>query len=439
MGLDKTARQNFSRKIRPLIQGDQFDKVSAAITPYVRVRLYEDSFADRVLAVRTVTEAELIPEVGDDSFYVITNVEQATEQAVVANFIDRPSERYLAGQRYKVPLGKHITPVARKSKNELLAYNYDLLQDAAEKDVFELGMLRDWKLINILNECVRVSGRVHEDVVDFAKEGPVQIGKIHTNRLESVLNSGGRTGLPSKNELKTTRFLFNDHTRRDFSLLDLQTYGDRLAEEMFVSGMTVKTLQGIEYISSIKSRLLTEHEAVTLVKFAGAVEATETLVVNGVSFSLAADAATADAAAAGFAAAINASTNPAIRREVDDVETVYVRATASGDTLRLAAAPAPNQEERSFISFDVPVDASGIAGGADVKKGTDRYDIVWAFPDPEFMGEIVRVAGRDIEPEIWKTPGEEMINRVMREWFGMGIGNVNGAAKLRMQRARFLG
>jgi hypothetical protein len=440
MALDKTARMDFKRKIQPYLQTGEFNKVAEKITPYVRVRLYEDSFADRILAVRQVPENELIPRTGtDDSYYVISNIEQGTEHALVSNFRGRAPERYLGGPRYEIPVGIHETPIAQKSKNELLAYNYDLLADAAEKDVQKLGELRDSQLLMMMNDAVALSGKQAKDVVDQATEGPVQIDKVHINRLASTLQTGGRSARPSSDILKATRFLFNDETRSDFSLLDYATLGHDLTREVFVGGFTEKTLQGIQFISSIKFGLLTEEEAVTLVTFEGAIGASsEDVVVAGVTFTVAANTAQADIAA-DLAAQINASADPAIKGSVDGQPYTDVRAEAVGGVLRVIAPARFDWDSHTFTSRQVDLDVSGLTVAPTQAQGFDRYDILWAFPDAEFIGEIIRVAGRDIEPEIWKTPGEQMINRTMREWFGMGIGNYNGVAKLRMQRSRFLG
>ena len=427
----------FNQKVRPYIANNELDKVAAALEPYVKLRLYEDSFADRILAVRQVTEADLIPEIENDSFYVIGKVEQATEAAVVANFIDRPTERYISGKRYKIPLGKHKTPIARKQKDELMAYDYDILADAADKDVFELGILRDWKLIAAMNECVRFSGKKMDDVVSTASSGAHQIDKIHINRLESVLNSGGRTGLPAKDELKATRLLFNDMTRRDFALLSQPTLGDELAGRVFTEGFTIDRIQGVQYISSIKHRLLTEHEYATLVTFGAATGVGEAITVNGVVLDVA-SAGSAELAAQKFADAINTSNDPAIRTTADGHALQIVRAEVEGATTRVITVPVADAEERLFVGNKVAVDASAAANASVVGEGFDRYDIVWAFPDEEFIGEIIRISGQDITTEMWKTNGEEMINRVCREWFGLGIGNYNGVAKMRLQRARVL-
>ena len=429
-----------NQQAKPYIKNDEFQKLAGGVLdPYVKVRLYEDSFADRILAVRHVTEADLITEIKDDSFYVTGKVEQATEFAVAANFIDRPAERYISGKRYKIPLGKHKTAIARKQKDELMAYDYDILADAADKDVYELGMLRDWKLMCVLNECTRFSGKVTPDWL-LANNGlNVQVDKIHVQRLENTLNSGGRNGMPLADKLKTTRLLFSDPVRSDFAMLNQPTLGDELAGRLFVEGFTVDRINGIQYTSSIKEELLTEHEFVRLVKFTAATLAGETITVNGVSIDVA-SAGSAVLAAQKLAAGINASTDAAINTVVDEAPLRIIRATVEGDTVRIASVPLPNEELRTFMGGTFAVDLTGVAGNkaTAAASGYDRYDIMWAFPDEQYLGEIIRMNGRDIETEMWKSNGEEMVNRVCREWFGLGIGNYNGVAKTRLQRARVL-
>ena len=429
-----------NQQAKPYIQNDEFNKLaSGVLDPYVKVRLYEDSFADRILAVRHVTEADLITEIKDDSFYVTGKVEQATEFAVAANFIDRPAERYISGKRYKIPLGKHKTAIARTQKDELMAYDYDILADAADKDVFELGMLRDWKLMCVLNECTRFSGKVTPDWLLANNALNMQVDKIHVLRLENTLNSGGRNGMPLPDKLKTTRLLFSDPVRADFALLNQTTLGDELAGRLFIEGFTVDRIQGIEYTSSIKEELLTEHEYVQLVKFTAATLASETVTVNGVVIDVA-SAGSAVLAAKKLADGINSSTDAAINTTADDAPLRVIRAVAEGDTVRISSVPMANEELRTFMGGTFAVSVAAVAGGkaAVVGTGYDRYDIMWAFPDEQYIGEIIRMNGRDIETEMWKTNGEETVNRVCREWFGLGIGNYNGVAKTRLQRARVL-
>jgi hypothetical protein len=435
-------KEAYNERIRSYVNDNEFDKVAEAIRPYIRVKLYEDSFADEILAVRPVTENDLQVDTETDSFYVLSDVEQGTEQATVANFRDRPYERYLYGKRFEIPLGKHQTPIVRKNREELMAYDYDLLADAADKDVYELGIQRDVKLLTILNECVRLSGKT-KDVTDDSIEGSVQVQKDHINDLSTLLESGTRTGMPAEDQLKATRMLINEDTRKDFGLLDLDQLGDNLTGEVFTDGFTREQVQGLQFMSSIKKRLLTEHERVALVAFEGGNGAVETVSVEGESFEIDNATDAADAAEQLVAAIQNttvADNKPGIVEEVDGEPVRQVRAELHGtDTVRLSRTPENDLEDRKFASESISADFTNFGGGTSQSRGYDRFDVLWAFPDQEFMGEIVRLSGRDVESEVWKTKGENEVNRRSWEYFGLGIGNLEGVAKYRIQRERHLG
>jgi len=422
---DKTA---FKQKVRNLVVNGEFSKVADAITPYIRVRLYEESFTDRVLAVRNVSESDLQVEVGNDSYYVVSHVEQRTEKALVANFIDRPFEDYIAGERYKIPLGMHKTRQRQKSVHELKAYDYDILADAADKDVFELGNLKDWKLIQMLNACVGISGKVHEDVVDTASTGTVQIQKIHFNRLGAVLNTGGRTGVPSEDRLQVAKFLTHRQLIDDFALLDNTVFGDALLSDMFEKGVVAKNVLGTEYIASIKERFFTEHDAVALITMSGT-SSSDSVTIDGVQVAIT-DAQNGTASATELYTNINANT---------DLAAAGITATnPSAGVCRVVKKAAANEAARIYQADALTISDAGALTNV-VTKGYDRYDVLWSFPEPQFLGEIVRIAGTDVETEMWKTNGEQIVNAVSRENFGMGIGNANGVAKLRIQRARYNG
>lgn len=441
-------KQAYNEQLRDYIRTDQFDKVAAAIRPYIRTQIYEDSFADEILAVRQVSDAELQVDTETDSFYVVSSVEQDTAEATVANFRDRPYSRYAYGKRFEIPIGEHQTPILRKNRQELKAYDYDLLSDAADKDAHSLGVLRDFKVLEMLNECVRINDKNAADVTDNSKEGNVQVSKQHIRDLQSTLTTTGRTGLPAEKQLEVSRMLIHEGIRKDFAMLGEAELGDNLTSEVFTEGFTRESVLGTEFISSIKRRLLTEHERAVLVDFNGGNGSTdETVGVNGEDVTV--NAGSADAAAQALVDAINGATpadgKPGIVEEVDGAPQRHITAEIHESgvarlnrTVDYSRDPAA-LDEKMFRSLELPVDTGNYSGGTDISKGMDRFDVLWAMPDPEFMGEIVRPSGEDIRSEVWKTDGENEINRRSWEQFGMGIGNVNSVAKKRLQRERFLG
>jgi hypothetical protein len=436
-------KEAFNEKVRTLVEEDSYDKVAAAIRPYIRVRTYEDSFADDILAVRQVTDNDLHRHTDTDSFYVEADVEQPTATATVANFRDRPYERYIGGERFRIPLGKHQTDIARKNKMELKAYDYDILADAADKDANELKRKRDLKLVSLLNDVARINNKDVVDIKDDTVSDRVQIEKQHVNNIKGILEAGTRTGEPNRDKLEASKMLINHDTRDDFGLLDLNQLGDSLTGEVFTEGFTRQQVQGVEYMSSQKREFLTEHERAVLVQFGGGNSAVETVTVEGENFDI--DNASGAAGAAEQLAQAIQGTTPAdgkpgiVETDSDGNELRHVTAELyADDTVRLEKAVPNGIEDELFKSEVLATDFSSFSGGVTETRGYDRWDIMWCFPDPEFIGELVRMQGQDVESEVWKTDGENEVNRRSWEHLGFGIGNVEAVVKQRIQRERLL-
>lgn len=68
------------------------------------------------------------------------------------------------------------------------------------------------------------------------------------------------------------------------------------------------------------------------------------------------------------------------------------------------------------------------------KDGNHLYDVVYALPDGDFLGEVIHVNGMEIKPEVWRENGEHKISRRSSEYFAAGIGNYNGVSKIRLMR-----
>lgn len=426
-------KEAYRNKLRSFLDDEDFDKTADAITPYVKRRLYEESFIDQVLAVRNVDPDDLIPETEskDDSYYVIGNVEQNTEVAVKSNFMDRPAEDYIYGERYKIPLGILKTRQFQKNTHELLAYDYDILEDAQEKDIYELGNLRDWELLKIMRRAVDITGRKHKDIVDTSTTGTVQVDKKHFNRLGDTLNTGGRTGLPDEDRLQVEKFLTSNQLVEDLSLLDGATLGDPRTGDIFEQGALsiFSTVLGQDIVTSIKERFFTEHEHVNIVQIDSVpTSGTDYSFTYGTSFTLTSDG-TKSTAANDIANAISNSS---------DIDASAEQVGTSNEKVRIVSNAQPDEEERIFIGYDLGWSAGSNLTATVLNKGYDRFDTLWAFPSPEFIGEVVRVNGKGVKTEMWRTKAEDVVNRYSKEYFGMGIGNANGAAYMRIQRSRVI-
>ena len=204
--IDKVA---FQAALGEALKSGQFDKIAEALKPYIRATVYEQSFIEKVLREKPVTQNELIPEVGkNDTVYVIGQLEHSTEKAVVMSFQSEPFTYTLGGQRYKIPLGMNSTKIFTKSQIEMMAYDYDLFEDVAEKEVFELHRLRDYKLISMLNAATSLSGKV---VTFNAPDSNtvVHLEKDHLVAVTNMLETGDRQGIPDEKTLICKKYLMS--------------------------------------------------------------------------------------------------------------------------------------------------------------------------------------------------------------------------------------
>jgi hypothetical protein len=256
----------------------------------------------------------------------------------------------------------------------------------------------------------------------------VQIDKTHFNRLAATLNTGGRTSRPTKDRLQAEKFLTSRQLVEDLELLDSRTLGDPRTGDIFEQGALAifQTLLGQEMITSIKEWFFVDNEHVTLVKIGGSHSSGDSFGY-GESFTLTGTGSDAADTAAAVAAAINDS----------DVTANATVVGANDDVVRIVSEAVADENEQEWIGNDMGFSA-GALNATIQKKGFDRYDLLWAFPSPEFIGEIVRVNGKGVKTEMWRDQAEDIVNRYSKEYFGLGVGNSNGAALLRSQRARLL-
>ena len=278
-------RARFNQTLHDSVTSGDMRKIAIEISPYIKVRTYENSFQEAILRTRQVQPSELIPEPGsNDTFYVLGQVEQPTKTAVAVNFRGQATEWYPAGRRFKIPIGKHLTKVSRKNEDELLAWDYDLFQALNDKDIWELHWLRDLKFLYACMASVVQSGKWKE----FPLTGSLTVvrpDKIHFNESQNLLESGTRTGVPSKDTLKATKHLMSSTFYNDLALLESEGAGGDLVSDITINGYPATKILGTNYISSIKNFMFVQVDPVALITYTGISVAEDIIVVDGTTFT----------------------------------------------------------------------------------------------------------------------------------------------------------
>ena len=278
-------RARFNQTLHDSVTSGDMKKIAVEISPYIKVRTYENSFQEAILRTRQVQPSELIPEPGsNDTFYVFGQVEQPTKTAVAVNFRGQSTEWYPAGRRFKIPIGKHLTKVSRKNEDELLAWDYDLFQDLNDKDIWELHWLRDLKFLYACMASVVQTGKWKE----FPLTGSLTVvrpDKIHFNESQNLLESGTRTGIPSKDTLKATKHLMSSTFYNDLALLESEGAGGDLVSDITINGYPATKILGTSYISSIKNFMFVQVDPAAILTYTDLSVANDTVVVDGTTFT----------------------------------------------------------------------------------------------------------------------------------------------------------
>lgn len=407
-----------------------FNKISNLMSDFIRVRVYEGCVLNQILGERIVTTNDLIPNIEDDSFYVLEQLEMRSENAVVATFADRPAERTVYAQRYKVPFGIHTTPIATLNTNNQLVFGYDLLGQAQEQDVMELGMLRDWRFLGMLNLCLEVSGKPTARLENEATADKVAPSKDFLREITDILEYGTAKGIPTKDRLLAKKYIFGDRTIKDFAVLNKDVLGDMVGE-VLVNGITFTTLLGLPFLTSIKQWFFTESDAVSFITVAVSGDGVNPkFSLNGVEHTLQGTFADTAAVTAAFVEKVNS---------ISGYEAKVTGTGTGGSRVRVIRRAVTDQVSRIYSAPENVISAVSKIAFTEVKNGANVYDVGWAFPDPEFLGRVITLQGHEgMSSEVWKTHGVDQVNRVTKERFAAGIGNPAGVAKGLLQRSRFL-
>jgi len=440
MFLNEVEKASVQRKFAEVLTNGDFPKIAAEISPYIKVRVYENSICTALLKERVVQPSELIPEPGyNDTFFVMGQLEVMTKEAVVVNFRGQAPTFVPGGRRFKIPIGRHMTKVSQKSKDELLAWDYDLFADLGDKDISELHTLRDQKFLNAADASVIDSGKWNE----YALTGSLTVvrpDKLHFNENAQMLESGKRTDYPETDTLKATKHLMGSQLWRDLALWESEGAGGELVSQISINGYPATMIMGIAYITSIKNVLYVHQDPVVYMTFTDVGVNTETVVVDGITYTFKTSPAgvTGDREVALGATAATAATalyTTLVRDQGSDdcLGANWEFTNPSAGVVRMRKKYDANWKRFSPGAFVVSETCTNASFGT---LGYDLWDHIYTFPDPEYIGEILKIAGQEIEVDMWTVRGEKTteIARRSSEFSGGAIGNINGIALGRLQR-----
>jgi hypothetical protein len=248
----KALNENVLNQIASQDQGLQ-KNAAAGLTDYLRVRAREDGYARNILPAVGVIPSDLDRQVSTIKPVIVRDMEPDTPPAYSVPFGVVPMNQYMDAPRYMVMFERILSRRFTADVANLLTYDMDIRQVFNDLMLKTMLAEEDRKFTGAVDViCGDIDDPNSQHAVDVASMGYVHVGAMSRISLKDSLK-----GLPSSNRnLNCSLALVNNVTILDIAGLDRAAIGGDLAQDIFVNGLTERTIMGTKYMVTIKKDLV---------------------------------------------------------------------------------------------------------------------------------------------------------------------------------------
>jgi hypothetical protein len=252
------------------------EKISQSVGVYIRDRLREVSFGDKVVPPVPVQRSELQRSVNHDTLVKIVDIEP-NSRAMSMTFRGQPTARYVEARRYEIAFWTISSEKFEKHEQELMAYEMPVTKIIEENTIKDLQEVKDRTFTIHVDACVQAYQLEGNGGVPVAcNAANVNAGLCRETSVvkgEGCLNAGlnNFTIYPvlkpdfiklrkmlHRRKLRAERVLITEPDFDDVSAWTIQDIGMNMAEKTSTVGWSADGLVGLKYIRTIKTDILRE-------------------------------------------------------------------------------------------------------------------------------------------------------------------------------------
>lgn len=234
-----------------LLSGDKemMKTAGLAASEYFRVELRENGIRRQITPPVTVTKENF--DTAEDTDFPIMYVEIAPQSAgaVKVSFETGPKGNVIHGKKARVEFNRIMTDKYTIDKIRLETYKMPLLDifyDLMLKDIMDvedsITLGTDDAIVGTVNTPNAAMGCCR-----YVTAGPMsREALVHLQKGMKV----------APGNLQPTKFLMNDLTYCDFGAFDRSAVGGDMAQDMFINGVTLTKVQGVDTIVTTKKNLV---------------------------------------------------------------------------------------------------------------------------------------------------------------------------------------
>jgi len=249
-------------------------KIAAEFSGYVKDRLREASFTEKVLPPQTVTRADCQISVNHDSLVKIEHLEPRSK-AMVVTFRGEPNAKLIRGERVEVPFITIMSEMYQKPEQEFLAYPYPIGKVIEQNSVKDIQEIQDRQFVIHSEASVQALQKeanggsttaLHQTTIAAGSVVEASVIKGELARVDA--NNDGRVWPIQRPDLVNLMSLL-DGNRLECELLlmtavdlnnvlqwTVEDNGSKVQSETTVSGWQHNTLLGKKVVRTIKTDIL---------------------------------------------------------------------------------------------------------------------------------------------------------------------------------------
>lgn len=252
MTIEKVSAAESNQAFWGLVEQGQEKRAQSMVTDYLRIRIRESSFFEKILPAIKIDNSDLTPQMNNQKNVVLVEREPNSPAAVTIPLGTQPVQYFFSGDRFPVFFDRIVTPKFTQDKTVLRSYSMDIRQVITDNAILDMDAEFDRKMLVACQAIVGVEDVAVPETGVAQSQLIVDAFGITRDSLFDI-----RKILPSTfAKLETTTVLCNHLTINDVAKQGRDEVGGDLSQEIYQKGFQQKELVGINWVVTNKTELV---------------------------------------------------------------------------------------------------------------------------------------------------------------------------------------
>jgi len=244
-----------------MVRGGQVKEAAASAQNFTRMKLREESFAEKILSPMEIANDELDKAENPELQVKWNDREPDAAPAMTVPLGVVPDSFQFGGSRYPVYFSRIVSPLFKKDVDKLRGYDYDIRSTLLDISTKDIAAEIDSKFMSacvsaVTNANANNGGLGSQDITVGAAltKDSLSDSFAHIQKLRVPFGPLQADGNSSKGVM-----LMNNITARHLLKFDASEIGFNLAEKTFTSGVPSPSILGVKTIFTLKREIVPDN------------------------------------------------------------------------------------------------------------------------------------------------------------------------------------